>query len=193
MCAAFRRETVYRLDKIAELPAVLLRFAFFLSDYGLAGAGRAAPRAPGDRGGAAPPELRRAGPIALREIQHSQIVHASKRIGMLVAEHPLSGLERAPVKRLGLAMAALGLVQPRQFVHASKCIGMLVAEHPLAGLERAPEERFGLAMAALGLVQRRQIVHAGERIGMLLAEHPLCNGEGLLRDGGCLLVFALAV
>ena len=69
---------------------------------------------------------------------------------MLLAEHPLAGLERALVERLGLAIAALGLIQLRQIVHACERIGMLLAEHPLAGLERALVERLGLAIAALG-------------------------------------------
>ena len=92
-------------------------------------------------------------------------------------------VERALEKRLGLAIAALGLIQRGQIVHAGKRIGMLLAEHPLAGLQRAPVERLGLAVAALGLIQARQIVHACKRIGMLLAQHPLAGLERALKSG----------
>ena len=151
--AAFRRETVHRLDKAPELPALLLGFAFFLSRQRLAGVLRAALDAPGNRGGAAPPELRGAGPVALRVIEGGQIVHACERIGMLLAQHPLAGRQRALIERLGLAIAALGVIEEAQIVHACKRIGMLRAQHALAGRQRALIERLGLAIAALGLIE----------------------------------------
>ena len=61
------------------------------------------------------------------------------------------------------------------------------------GLQRALVKRLGLAIAALGLIELRQIVHACKRIGMLGPKHALRESEGLLGDGGRLLVLALAV
>ena len=93
---------------------------------------------------------------------------------MLLAEHPLAGLERAPEERLGLAIAALGIdrANARLFTLISVSGCSLPSTRSLASSARLIE-RLGLAVAALGLIQRRQIVHASKRIGMLLAEHPL--------------------
>jgi len=60
-------------------------------------------------------------------IEGGEIVHALKRVGMLLAEHPLAGLQRALIERLGLRVASLGLIEGGEIVHASKRVAMLRA------------------------------------------------------------------
>ena len=57
---------------------------------------------------------------------------------MLLAERALAYLQGAPVKRLGLAIAALVVIQHRQIIDAGERMGMLLAEHALARLQGAP-------------------------------------------------------
>jgi hypothetical protein len=57
---------------------------------------------------------------------------------MLLAEHTLAALERAPVERQSPRRVAQRLQAVGQIVHAGERLQMLLAEHPLAAFERAP-------------------------------------------------------
>ena len=63
---------------------------------------------------------------------------------MLLPQHALSHLQRAPVEWFRFAIAALGVVKGCQIVDAVERVRMLLAQLPLSGLQEAPEERFGL-------------------------------------------------
>ncbi len=105
---------------------------------------------------------------------------------MLLAQHPLAGLERAPIERLGFGVAALVLIERGQIVHNRQRTAVLLAQHPLTSLERAPIERPGFGVAALVLKEQGEIVHALKRIGVLLAQHPLAGLERtLIERRGC--------
>src|SRR5215831_9558749 len=72
---------------------------------------------------------------ALGIIEGGEIVHALKRVGMLLAEHPLTGFQRALIERLGVRVAALGLIEGGEIVHACKRVGMLLAKDPVGKRE----------------------------------------------------------
>ena len=71
---------------------------------------------------------------------------------MLLAEHVLAAVERAPEERQSPRRIAQSLHACGQIVHAGKRVGMLLAEHALAAVERAPIERLGLAAVALACI-----------------------------------------
>jgi hypothetical protein len=92
---------------------------------------------------------------------------------MLLAEHPLAALNRAPTERQGLRRVAQRPQASGQIVNADERLRMLLAEHPLAALNRAPTERQGLRRVAQRPQASGQIVHANERVGVLRAKHPV--------------------
>ena len=109
-CAAFRRETVHRLDQPPELPAQLLRFALFLSRYGLTDAN--APRCVRPAMAAVLRRQNCAARFQSRCSKYSPARLLSTSVsGCSLPEHPLTGLKGALVKRLGLAVAAPGQIQ----------------------------------------------------------------------------------
>src|SRR5271157_48401 len=97
----------------------------------------------------------------------------SMSASILLAQHPLAGLEGALIERLSLGQPALGSIELRQIVHTYQRVGVLLAQHPLAGLERALIERLSLGQPPLGSIELGQSVHASQRVGVLLAQHPL--------------------
>ena len=86
---------------------------------------------------------------------------------MLWAQHPLTGLQRTPVQRLGFLKPPLASVQQSQVVQRTEGVGMLWAQQPLAGLQRTPEQRLGFLIPPLPSVQRREVVQRRDGVGML--------------------------
>ena len=93
------------------------------------------------------PERLGLGQPALGLIERGQIVHASKRVGVFLAQHPLAGLAAALNRA---ARPRRGWVGQGQIVHTCKRVGVLLAQHPLEGFERALMERLSLGQPPLG-------------------------------------------
>src|SRR5215831_5780033 len=77
-------------------------------------------------------------------------------------EHLAARLQRFPIERLRLAVAALGVVEKGQVVEAGQRVRMAEPEHLAPRLQRFPIERLRLAVAALGVVETGQVVEAGQ-------------------------------
>src|SRR5208337_1963351 len=86
---------------------------------------------------------------------------------MLLAEHPLAGLQRALIERLGLLVAALGLIEEGEIVHASKRVGMLLAEHPLGKRVSLLSDGGCFLVLALGVKLFNLLVEGVDVIGAL--------------------------
>src|ERR1700724_3778276 len=98
-------------DKPPNPRAFLLRFTFSLPRQGLTEVERAALCAPDYDARAAPPEVRGARPVVLHKIQRGEVVEVCADGGVVGAQRRLVDRQRAPVERLGLAVAALRPIQ----------------------------------------------------------------------------------
>jgi hypothetical protein len=91
---------------------------------------------------------------ALGGVEVSQVVEALR---MARPEHLAASLQRFPVERLRLAVAALGVVEESQVIKADQRSLMARPKHLAVCLQHFPIERLRLAVAALGIIKEGQI------------------------------------
>ena len=112
---------------------------------------------------------------------------------MLAAEHALAGLQHPHIQRLAIRVAALDLDRAiARLFDTDERLRMLQAQHAFPASDARTYNGSASRITALRFQSRPQIVQAFQRVGMLGPQHALGKGEGLLRERGCLLVFALA-
>ncbi len=96
---------------------------------------------------------------------------------MVLAEHPLPGLQGALEERLGLAIAALSKVQFSQIADAGKRIGMLFAEPALCERQRLLSDPDCLSVLPVAIKLGDLLIEGGEVI------RPFCICVPGDRDG----------
>mmetsp|Transcript_59387 Transcript_59387/g.127588 ORF Transcript_59387/g.127588 Transcript_59387/m.127588 type:complete len:284 (-) Transcript_59387:275-1126(-) len=109
--------------------------------------------------------------------EHSKIVQAAQRIGVVAADARLEALERAAVQRLGLDELASRLEQPCKVGDALQGARVLGAQPCVAATHCAAIEPLGLVMLVPGLEEHRKVAHEVQRIRVHGTQRGLIEAE----------------
>ena len=156
---AVRREAVRRFDKAPELPCQSPRLpaGCLPSTVG----GKAALGAALDEDRAAPPVVCSPPPVALDVGEAGQVVERLADVGVLGPQRLLLDGEVAPVQRLVLGEAALGLVQQGQVAERGADGGVLGPQRLLGHAEAGAGSRLGANTQDRAAARPQFLLHVG--------------------------------
>jgi hypothetical protein len=96
-------------------------------------------------------------PVALVEVEPSEVVEREARVGMIGPQRLLADRQRALAEGFGLGVIALRTADFGDIVEPDAHLGMPRPQHLLCSGQRASREQFCLGVAGLRIVDRGKV------------------------------------
>src|SRR5215468_1065069 len=158
------------LDQIEEVVARKLRLALSPTGQVAANIVRATLSPPNKDIGAAVPESRGSGPVALSEMETRDIAESRTDVRMVRPERFLLDGQRALIHRFGFGKSVLPHIQEREIVEDCTDFGVIWTECLFFDCEGGLIERLGLRETVLRIVEISEIIEGGANLRIIGAK-----------------------